>query len=99
VKIDPNRPAVDTGGTEALKRATGDPLVQRSSAGRPSPSRDRVDVSSDAQLLASLLDAAERAPAIRPDAVERARRLLESGEIGRDGATLADRLIDHLLGR
>ena len=98
MKIDANRPTGDTDGTEALKRAAGDQPVHRTGAGRPSPAGDRVDVSTDAQLVASLLDAAQRAPAIRGDVVERARRLLETGEIGRDGAKLADRLIDHLLG-
>lgn len=99
MKIDPNRLAGDTEGAEALKRTTGDRAVQRSGAARPAPARDRVDVSSDAQLLASLMDAAERAPAIRTEVVERARRMLEAGEIGRDGGKLADRLIDHLLGK
>lgn len=99
MKIDGYRPAADTDGADALKRATGDSAAQRSAPGQPQPSRDRVDVSSDAQLLASMLDAAQRAPAIRTELVERARRMLEAGEVGRDGAKLADRLIDSLLGR
>jgi hypothetical protein len=57
-----------------------------------------VELSSDAQLVTSAVKAAEGAPAIRQDAVERARQKLMAGEIG-DPVKLADRLIDHLLER
>jgi anti-sigma28 factor (negative regulator of flagellin synthesis) len=60
---------------------------------------DRVELSADAQLVGSALVAAERAPAIRQDAVDRARQKLLNGEIGADVERLAERLIDHMLDR
>lgn len=58
---------------------------------------DRVQVSDDARLLGAAIAAADRAPDIRQDVVERARQKLEAGEIGNDPARLADRIIDSLL--
>lgn len=58
---------------------------------------DRVEVSADARLLSSAVAAAEEAPEIRQDVVERARQKLAAGEIGNDPARLADRIIDSLL--
>jgi flagellar biosynthesis anti-sigma factor FlgM len=58
---------------------------------------DRVQFSADARLLGSAVRAAEQAPAIRQDVVERARARLEAGQIGADPARLADRIIDSLL--
>ncbi len=65
--------------------------------GGPQSTGDRVEVSADARLLSSALAAAEKAPEIRQDVVERARQKLEAGEIGNDPARLADRIIDSLL--
>jgi flagellar biosynthesis anti-sigma factor FlgM len=74
--------------------------VQRSGVARPSgETHDRVEVSSDAQLLASALKAVDQAPAIRTDLVERLRQKFEAGELGQDSGKLADRLIDDLLNR
>jgi flagellar biosynthesis anti-sigma factor FlgM len=58
---------------------------------------DRVDVSSDAQLLNSAVRAANEAPEIRPAVVEAAKQKLISGELGADAERLANRLIDHML--
>jgi flagellar biosynthesis anti-sigma factor FlgM len=58
---------------------------------------DRVDVSSDAQLLNTAVRAANDAPEIRPAVVEAARQKLMSGELGADAERLANRLIDHML--
>ncbi len=60
---------------------------------------DRVELSTDAQLVGQAVKAVESAPAIRQDVVERARQKLMAGEIGGDSLKLADRLIDHLLER
>lgn len=62
-------------------------------------SGDRVNLSDEAQLVNDVFRAAQNAPAIRQDLVERAQRKLAAGEIGNDPMRLADRLIDHLLGR
>ena len=57
---------------------------------RPSP---------DAQLVGSAVRAADQTPDIRRDVVERARRKLAAGEVGRDVVRLADRMIDTFLSR
>ncbi len=62
------------------------------------PGDDRVDLSNEAQLVNDVFRAAQNAPAIRQDVVERAQRKLAAGEIGNDTMRLADRMIDHLLG-
>jgi flagellar biosynthesis anti-sigma factor FlgM len=58
---------------------------------------DRVEVSGDAALAVAAHRAAEAAPNIRQDLVERMRAKLSAGEIGNDAERLADRMIDHLL--
>jgi flagellar biosynthesis anti-sigma factor FlgM len=58
---------------------------------------DSVALSADAQLISQAMRAAEGAPAIRHEQVERARQRLAAGEVGKDLNQLADRLIDHLL--
>lgn len=58
---------------------------------------DRVNVSDDARLLSAAVAAAEKAPEIRQEVVERARLKLAAGEIGNDAGRLADRIIDSLL--
>ena len=59
---------------------------------------DRVEVSEDAALINSAAQAASRAPAIRPDKVDAARRALAEGTLGADAGRLADALIDHMIG-
>jgi flagellar biosynthesis anti-sigma factor FlgM len=100
MKIDGNRPGLDTEAAEASKRAAGDRRVQRSGVDRPSGgTRDRVDVSSDAQLMTSAMNAIQRVPSIRTELVEHFRQKLNAGEVGTDSGKLADRLIDDLLNR
>jgi flagellar biosynthesis anti-sigma factor FlgM len=100
VKIDGNRPAQDTEATDASRRTAADRGVKRSGADRPTASsRDRVEVSSDAQLLTSAINATNQVPAVRTELVERLRQKLNAGELGKDSARLADRIIDDLLNR
>ena len=85
---------------EAARRLESTAAAEKSSgprAARPAGSSDRVEVSSDAQLVASAIRAAEDAPAVRPEAVERGRRALEDGTLGQDTDRLADRIIKSLL--
>ena len=86
---------------EAARRLESTTPAERSSgttAARKAPSGDRVEVSSDAQLVTTALRAAEEAPSIRAEAVERARKALEDNRVGTDSNRLADRIIDSLLG-
>jgi flagellar biosynthesis anti-sigma factor FlgM len=102
VKIDGNRYTQDTEATGAAgttQRTTADRRV-RSGVDRPSgETRDRVDVSPDAQLMTSAIAATNSAPAIRTELVERLRQKLNAGEVGQDSGKLADHLIDDLLNR
>ena len=67
-------------------------------AGNRSADADRVEVSSDAKLVAAVLDAVKESPTVRADVVERARRAVEGGTVGADAHRLADRIISSLLG-
>lgn len=58
---------------------------------------DRVQVSGDAALAAAARRAADAAPNVRQDLVEKMRAKLSAGEIGNDAERLADKLIDHML--
>ena len=58
---------------------------------------DRVEVSSDAALMSSAVQAATEAPAIRSDKVEAAKKALADGTLGADAGKLADALIDDIL--
>ena len=66
-------------------------------ASRPADT-DRVEVSSDAKLVAALLQAVYESPSVRPDLVERARQSLANDTLGADAERLADRIISSLLG-
>jgi flagellar biosynthesis anti-sigma factor FlgM len=97
VKIDGYRPASGTEAAEAAKKTADEKRVQRTGVDKAAGTRDRVEVSPDAQLLTTALDAAQKAPAIRTELVERLKQKLNSGELGKDSHKLADRLIDDLL--
>ncbi len=94
MKIEGNRPNAEASAAkvESVK------AERMAKAGRGAAAGgDRVELSSDAQLVSSAVKAAEAAPAVRDEAIERARQKLLAGEIGNDLNRLADRLIDHLL--
>lgn len=63
----------------------------------PQPGSDRVDLSTEAELVAEALRVAEQTSDVRQDLVEQMRARLARGEVGDDVARLADSMIDHLL--
>jgi flagellar biosynthesis anti-sigma factor FlgM len=97
MKIDGRNPNAEALANQRLEQLRSDRST--SSDRTTATSGDRVDLSSEAQLVASVYRAAQNASPIRQDAVERAQRKLASGELGADTLRLADRMIDHLLGR
>jgi flagellar biosynthesis anti-sigma factor FlgM len=98
MRIDGQRIPGDTELTRRLESARSTELAASPGAGMaPGQSTDRVEVSAQAQLVASAIQAAHDAPAIRPEAVERARLALERGTLGGDTTRLAERIIDALL--
>jgi flagellar biosynthesis anti-sigma factor FlgM len=97
MKIQGNSPNHEASAAARLEQVRADKQGRADRAG--DAGTDRVQLSSDAQLVNSAVRAATDAPAIRPEAVERAKQKLVAGEIGQDAYALADRLIDHLLER
>ena len=61
------------------------------------PSPDEVKLSSETRLADEAVRAAAISGDVRPAAVHRARRLLLSGELGRNTEALAERIIDSLI--
>jgi len=96
IKIDANRV---TGETESTRRVGTGRTQERTSTDRSSVQGDRVEVSKDAKLMTSALKAANDSSTVRHDVIERMRRLLDSGELGKDSSKLADALIDHMLNK
>ena len=99
MRIDPNRPAVETGASDRI----GGPTDKSSRVGTQGAAADRVEVSDDAKrvqrLVANAVQDAGTTLAVRRDVVDRARALLASGELGRDSAALADAIINDLIDR
>ena len=61
------------------------------------PGTDRVDLSTEAGLLAEAIRVADQLPDVRQDLVEQARDRLSRGEVGNDLARLANSMIDRAL--
>lgn len=100
MKIDGQLGAGTTDGTGGAKRSGEvDRSTQQAATSASKTGTDRVSVSADAKLLSTALAAAEAAPEIRQDVVERVREKLAKGELGTDAAALADALLDDVLGK
>lgn len=97
MKIDGNRPAHDTSATESARRSSADTAVREGGVQAPGSAADRVELSSDAALRAAALKAANDAPEIRTELVDRMRDKLNDGTLGADSFKLADAIIDDLL--
>jgi flagellar biosynthesis anti-sigma factor FlgM len=97
MRIDGQRLPGDAELTRRLEAAKTTELSSPTTAAGSTASGDRVEVSAEAQLVASAIQAVHDAPDVRPEAVERGRLALASGRLGQDAAGLADRIIDALL--
>jgi flagellar biosynthesis anti-sigma factor FlgM len=97
MKIQGNGPNHETSAAARLEQARTERDGRTARVG--AQGGDRVELSSDAQLVTKAVKAAGDAPAIRQDVVARARQKLMAGQVGSDSLKLADRLIDHLLER
>ena len=98
MRIDGQQPPADADAARRLESAR----VANERAAAPAATKgqggDRVEVSSDAQLVSAAVQAAHDAPGVRPDAVARGRLALENGTLGADADRLAQRIVDSLLG-
>jgi flagellar biosynthesis anti-sigma factor FlgM len=95
MKIDSNRTGLDSLGTVRSDSADGGSPSTATRPGAAAP--DQVQFSAGAQLAGAAAKAASSAPDIRPEEVERARALLDSGRLGADPLVLADALIDRTI--
>lgn len=99
MKIDQNRANLDTLPGVRTDAVRDERAASVEKAAQDDRAADQVRLSSTGQLAATAAAAASAAPDIRPEAVARGRALIESGDLGRDAARLADALIDSLLDR
>ena len=80
-----------------VDRAEAAKATERAQNQAKAAKADRVEVSSDAALMNSAVQAANDVPAVRADKVEAAKKALANGSLGADAGKLADALIDHML--
>lgn len=80
----------------SVSRVDADPVRLVPKRGAPPSGSDAVQLSDDVRLADEAVKAASEVPDVRPDAVARARALLEQGQLGADLGRLADRIIDSL---
>jgi flagellar biosynthesis anti-sigma factor FlgM len=99
MRIDGNRPNSDEIAAQKLERALAEGGRAASGAPQRTAGGDRVELSADAALAQEAVKAAAEGEAIRPEVVERARRLLAEGKLGSDAHALADSLIESMLER
>jgi flagellar biosynthesis anti-sigma factor FlgM len=98
MKINQNRADLDTVGN-VRQEPVRDERAAAAERATTDQATDQVRVSTTSQLAAAAASAAEQASEVRPEVVERARKLLASGELGRDADRLADALIDRTIDR
>jgi len=99
-KIDSNRLPQDLDATkqaEAAQKAAEARAAKKTGQAASAQGTDKVEVSSDAKLFSAAVKAANEPAPIRTDVVEAMKQKLAAGEIGKDSARLADRIIDDLL--
>ena len=96
MKIDGNNPGADGLAARKLERAQAE---AKESAGPDNArkSGDRVELSPEAALAGAAAKAAADSPDVRPDVVERMKKALAAGELGKDTNALAESLIDRML--
>ena len=80
-----------------IDRAEAAKSTERAQNQAKASKADRVEVSSDAALMHSAVQAASDAPAVRADKVEAAKKALADGSLGADAGKLAEALIDPML--
>jgi flagellar biosynthesis anti-sigma factor FlgM len=98
IRIDGSRIPGDPEVTRRLEAAKQAEQTTAAAAGAGAAgASDRVEVSADAQLVASAIQAVHDSPDVRPEAVARGRQILAAGKLGLDPVRLADRIIDALL--
>jgi flagellar biosynthesis anti-sigma factor FlgM len=97
LKIDSTRtnldPSLQSERTDSAKRAEA-AAADRIAAEKRT---DAVQLSPEARLTARAVAAGNQPAAVRADVVERAKKLLASGELGNDANRLADAILDRTI--
>lgn len=91
-----------SGGTERTNRREAPAAPGRAggaSTVKVSTGTDRVETSPDLRLAAAATSAILQMPDVRPEAVERGRRVIADGSAGADANRLADAILTSLLGQ
>lgn len=95
MKINHNDTNGLAGATDGLGRVATPRGSEAAKSSTPSASGDQLSISPEARLLQIAQDG--QPPAIRQDAVARARKALEAGQVGSDASSLANAIIDDLM--
>jgi anti-sigma28 factor (negative regulator of flagellin synthesis) len=90
MKVDPREQS--NGKVTAITTESVRPPAEPKKASSP----DTVRLSGEVRLADEAVRAAALSGDVRPEAVARARALLQSGSLGRDTEALADKIIDSL---
>jgi flagellar biosynthesis anti-sigma factor FlgM len=96
MKIESNNPGPENLAAKKLERSQAE-AAQAASVDSSAKPGDRVELSSDAALANAAVKAVHESPDIRPDFVERMKKAMAAGEVGKDAQALADALIDRML--
>lgn len=96
MKIESNNPGPENLAARKLERAQAEATQDAVAQGGKQPG-DRVELSSDAALAQAAVKAIDETPDVRADLVERMKKALAAGEVGKDAQALADKMIDSML--
>jgi len=89
MKIEGQRPTFDP----SLERVDQKKTADAAAADAARKSGDQLRVSAEAQLANEAVKLATESSDVRPDAVARAKKLLDAGLVGNDAHAIADALI------
>ena len=92
MKIDGYNPGAIHGQADRTDAVSGRSVGENDRSA--SAATDQVRLSNDVQVVQAATAAAQQAPEIRQDVVDRMRALLDAGQIGNDHERLADAMID-----
>jgi flagellar biosynthesis anti-sigma factor FlgM len=96
MKIEGGNPSPENLAARKLERAQAE-ATQDAVASGGAKTGDRVELSSDAALAQAAVKAVDEAPDVRADLVERMKKALAAGDVGKDAHALAETLIDRML--
>lgn len=94
MKIDGKKPGLDRPLDRIESAKPSAPGLARAKA---APAVDYIRVSAEARLAREAVEQAQAASLVRPEAVERGKALLASGQLGADAKAVADAIIDTLI--